>query len=65
MECIFHNLLGLLECVVLWIISMLVINVLLLNFLNRALGIINFEKALTFPNFNADTMNLFQTSMSV
>ena len=27
MECIFHNLLGLLECVVMWMTSMLVLNV--------------------------------------
>ena len=48
---------GLLECVVMSLISMPVIKVLLPNFSNSAIGIINFERP--SPNFIADTMNWF------
>ena len=58
---IFLNLFGLLECLVMWLISMPVIKVLLPNFSNRAIGIINFERL--SPNFIADTMNWFLNSM--
>ena len=44
MECICHELLGLLECLVMCMTSMLIIHVYLLNFLNRTIDIINFEK---------------------
>ena len=57
----FLNLFGLLECLVMWLISMPVIKVLLPNFSNRAIGIINFERL--SPNFIADTMNWFLNSM--
>ena len=58
---IFLNLFGLLECLVMWLISMPVIKVQLPNFSNRAIGIINFERL--SPNFIADTMNWFLNSM--
>ena len=57
----FLNLFGLLECLVMWLISMPVIKVLLPNFSNRAIGITNFERL--SPNFIADTMNWFLNSM--
>ena len=41
---------------------MLVINVKLLNFLNRFIGIISLERL--FPSSIADTMNRFKNSMS-
>ena len=44
---IFLNLFGLLECLVMWLISMPVIEVYLPNFSNRAIGIINFEEPLS------------------
>ena len=47
---IFLNLFGLLECLVMWLISMPVIKVYLPNFSNRAIGIINFERL--SPNFS-------------
>ena len=53
------NLFGLLECLVMWLISTPVIK--LQNFSNRAIGIINFERL--SPNFIADTMNWFLNSM--
>ena len=40
----FLNLFGLLECLVMWLISMPVIKVYLPNFSNRVIGIINFER---------------------
>ena len=58
---IFLNLFGLLECLVMWLISMPVIKVKLPNFSNRAIGIINFERL--SPNFIADTMNWFLNSV--
>ena len=58
----FLNLFGLLGCLVMWLP---VIKILLPNFSNRAIGIINFERL--NPNFMinniADTMNLFLNSM--
>ena len=57
----FLNLFGLLECLVMWLISMPVIKVWLPNFSNRVIGIINFERL--SPNFIADTMNWFLNSM--
>ena len=57
----FLNLFGLLECLVMWLISMPVIKVKLPNFSNRAIGIINFERL--SPNFIVDTMNWFLNSM--
>ena len=57
----FLNLFGLLECLVMWLISMPVIKVKLPNFSNRDFGIINFE--IRSPNFIADTMNWFLNSM--
>ena len=57
----FLNLFGLLECLVMWLISMPVIKVLLPNFSNRAIGNINFERL--SPNFIADTMNWFLNSV--
>ena len=58
---IFLSLFGLLECLVMWLISMPVIKVKLPNFSNRAIGIINFERL--SPNFIADIMNWFLNSM--
>ena len=49
---IFLNLFGLLECLVMWLISVPVIKVSLPNFSNRAIGIINFERL--SPNFYTD-----------
>ena len=57
----FLNLFGLLECLVMCLISMPVIKVSLPNFSNRAIGIINFERL--SPNFIADTMNWILNSM--
>ena len=57
----FRNLLGLLECLVMWLISMPVIKILLPNFSKRAIGIKKIEKL--SPNFIADTMNWFLNSM--
>ena len=56
---IFLNLFGLLECLVMWMISMPVIKV--PNFSNRAIGIINFE--ILSPKFIADTTNWFLNSV--
>ena len=57
----FLNLFGLLECLVMGLISMPVIKVKLSNFSNGAIGIINFK--ILSPNFIADTMNWFLNSM--
>ena len=57
----FLNLFGLLECLVMWLISMLVIKVYLPNFSNRVIGVINFERC--SPNFIADTKNWFLNSV--
>ena len=56
-----YLLFGLLECLVMWLISMPVTKVYLPNFFNRNIGIINFERL--SPNFIADTMNWFLNSM--
>ena len=58
---LFLNLFGLLECLVMWFISMPVIKAELPNFSNRAIGIINFERL--SPNVIADTMNWFLNSV--
>ena len=53
---IFLNLFGLLECLVMWLISMPVIKVKLPDFSNRAIGIVNFARL--SQNFIADTIKL-------
>ena len=57
----FLNLFGLLECLVMWLISMPVIKVKLSNFSKRAIGIIKFERL--SQNFTVDTMNWSLYSM--
>ena len=61
MECIFLNFKDMLECVVMYVTLMRVINVLLLNLSNRFIGIISLDRL--FPNSIVDTMNWFQNSV--
>ena len=57
----FLNLYDLLECLVMWLISMPVIKVYLPNFSNRVIGIINFERL--SPNFNCELVSKFNVGL--